>query len=255
MIARCVVFAAFVLSAAGMAQGAAPARFIPMLDPGDAIPPLRLVAQDGRAFGLDRLRGYAVVVSFIYTRCRDARMCPLVAAKFARMQGTIGVAKVRLLTITLDPGYDRPAVLARYGRAFGQDPRYWTLATGPQSTIDEFAARLGIATSSTAPGTIAHTEVAVVVAPDGRIARSIGGNTWTPAQLLDAARATLDGSPEPFAPLRTWLDSALERCGGGAIGLNGSQMLAIFALALGLAGYVFWRAFRPGHAHRAAPKT
>ena len=71
-----------------------------------------------------------MVVSFVYTRCRDARMCPLVAAKFARMQRQLRGTPIRLVTVTLDPGYDTPRVLARYGAAYGADPARWLLVTG-----------------------------------------------------------------------------------------------------------------------------
>src|SRR5450755_4786424 len=63
------------LSASATGSAAAAQRFIPLLQPGDAVPPIPLVAQDGRSFALENLHGKAVAVSFIYTRCGDARMC------------------------------------------------------------------------------------------------------------------------------------------------------------------------------------
>lgn len=229
---------ASVSAGAGAAQ-----RFIPLLQPGDAIPPIPLTAQNGRPFNLADLHGSAVAVSFIYTRCGDARMCPLVSAKFARAQSTIGSAPIRLLIVTLDPGYDTPAVLARYGRGFGQDPRYWTLATGSQATIDELAGRFGIATSVTRPGALVHTEAAVIVGPDGRIARAVYGNDWSPADIIGYARATLPGSDNRFVGVTAWLSNVMERCGAGGLALGGTAMLWILGLAMAAVGGAFWFAF------------
>jgi cytochrome oxidase Cu insertion factor (SCO1/SenC/PrrC family) len=237
------LFVALLASAA--ASAAAAERFIPLLGPGDLVPPIPLTAQDGRRFTLADLHGNAVAVSFIYTRCADPRMCPLVTAKFARAQTLTGAAPIRLVLLTLDPGFDTPPVLARYGRAFNQDARRWTLATGSPATTAELAERLGIAAAVTAPGTIVHTEAAVIIAPDGRIAQTVYGNDWTVDDLLGYARATLPASgSNPFSGLRAWLSSTMERCGGGNLALGGTAMLGVLLLFLALVGGAFWHAFR-----------
>ena len=243
MIRLLALFVALLACATDSA--AAAERFIPLLGPGDLIPPIPLTAGDGRLFTLADLHGSAVAVSFIYTRCPDPRMCPLVTAKFARAQARIGAAPIRLVLLTLDPAFDTPRVLARYGRAFNQDPRRWTLATGSPGTTAELAGRLGIATVVTAPGRIVHTEALVIVAPDGRIAQTVYGNEWTVDDLLSYAGATLPtSSSNPFAGLRAWLSSTMERCGGGNLALGGTEMVGLLVLFSTLIGGAFWRAFR-----------
>jgi cytochrome oxidase Cu insertion factor (SCO1/SenC/PrrC family) len=232
------------LSASATGSAAAAQRFIPLLQPGDAVPPIPLVAQDGRSFALENLHGKAVAVSFIYTRCGDARMCPLVAAKFARAQHAIGSAPIHLVLLTLDPSFDTPSALARYGRNLGQDPRLWTLATGSAASIDELAGRFGIATSVTTPGVIIHTEAAVIVAPDGRVARIVYGNDWSTDELIEFARASLSGGNDPFLAARAWLAAVAERCGVGGPALGGTAMFGLLALACAVAGSAFWFAFR-----------
>ena len=119
VVIRALTLAAVIACMGGAA--AAPVRYIPTLAAGDAIPTtLMLTTQNGRRFELSTFAGRAVLISFIYTRCRDARMCPLVAAKFATMQQSIGNEPIRLLLVTLDPAYDTPAVLASYGRRLGR---------------------------------------------------------------------------------------------------------------------------------------
>ncbi len=238
-----------ILAASMAASAPAAQRFIPLLEAGDAIPPIPLVGQDGRRFTLADWRGNAVAVSFIYTRCRDPRMCPLVAAKFARAQHGIGMLPIRLVVLTLDPRYDTPPVLARYGRDLGQDPRIWTLATGSPAMTGELAERLGISATGTEPGTFSHTEGLVILGPDGRIAQTTFGNGWSAADLIADATATLPGRSDPTGALRGWLSAAVERCGAAGLGPNGAAMLGILTVALSITGIAFWRAFGRPRAH------
>ncbi len=237
------IVASTVQATASERSGPPTERFVPVMQPGDAIPAIPLRAQDGRLFALANLRGSAIAVAFIYTRCRDARICPLVSAKFARAQSAIGSAPIHLVSLTLDPGFDTPGVLARYGRGFGQDPRYWTLATGAAASIDELAGRFGIAATVSEPGSIVHTEAAVIIGPDGRIARTIYGDAWSPADLIDYARATLPAGGDPWIAARAWLGGVMERCGAGGSGLSGTAMLWILGLAIASIGGGFWFAF------------
>ena len=219
----------------------AAATFVPTLVPGDTVPAIPLVDQSGHAFSVSDLRGSAVVLSFIYTRCADPRMCPLVSSKFARIQATAGTTPVRLLEITLDPGFDTPRVLRAYGHAFGQDPRRWTLATGAPGSIDELAARLSVATKWTAPGTLVHTESVIVLDRAGRIAQTIDGNAWTPGDVLAIARQAAGGTPSLAARIGLWLGAAIESCGGGTIGITALGGLALLLAAIGVSAATLFR--------------
>jgi protein SCO1/2 len=219
----------------------AAAAFVPTLQPGDTVPALPLVDSSGHAFSLEALRGNAVVVTFIYTRCADATMCPLVSSKFARLQSLIGTAPVKLVEITLDPQFDTPRVLRAYGAAHRQDPRRWTLATGAQGSIDDLATRLGIATRWTRPGTLVHTEAAIVLDRDGRIAQTIDGNAWTPPQLLAAALDAAGTRRAPLTQIALWLTGVIEACGGGGGSINVLEGLALLAIVAGAIGTVLFR--------------
>jgi cytochrome oxidase Cu insertion factor (SCO1/SenC/PrrC family) len=223
----------------------ATSAFVPLLHEGDAVPVLPLVDQSGRAFSFARYHGDAVVLSFIYTRCADPRMCPLVSAKFEQLQQRIGEAPIRLLELTLDPRFDTPAVLRRYGREFGQDPARWSLATGSPATLDELAARMGVASEWTKPGTLIHTEALIVLDGSGVVNRIIDGNTWTPDDVLALARAAAGERPAPLAQLTLWLTAAVERCGGGSGTLNVLEAFALFLALAAAIGVALLRSLRP----------
>jgi cytochrome oxidase Cu insertion factor (SCO1/SenC/PrrC family) len=219
--------------------------FVPLLGPGDTVPPVPLVDQAGHAFSIARLRGNAIVVNFMYTRCADPKMCPLVAAKFAAMQRRIGNAPIRLLELTLDPRFDTPAVLRRYGRAVGADPARWTLATGAPGALDEVAARLGIAGAWTRPGALVHTEAAIVLDRTGTIARIVDGNAWTAGDVLAIAREAAGVEPAPLARLVLWLTAAVQRCGGGSASINVLEGLGLFTFLAAAFAAAIRRSLRP----------
>jgi protein SCO1/2 len=160
-----------------------PPRVLP-LHVGDVVPDTPFVDQAGRPFRFSMLRGQDVVLAFIYTRCRDPRMCPLVSAHYNALQRTMGTRKLHLVEVTLDPSYDRPPVLARYAKAFGADARRWTLAVGDAEPTLDFAARFGVAVFPDPVAGLIHTENTVEIDPAGRIRNMIPDAAWQPAQIL-----------------------------------------------------------------------
>lgn len=225
-----------------------PRPFVPVLREGDAVPAYRLLDQRGRAFSFADSGGRATIVSFISTRCTDT--CPLVMAKFVRMQGVLRGVPVRLVTMTVDPAVDTPAVLARYGRAYGADPSRWLLVAGPAARIRDLTARFGVATQRARDGTLEHTEAAVVLDRRGRLTKIVDGSTWLPDDLAADGEQAAGASGSPLRAVRTWLaGSASALCGGrGATPLSVGSGLIILAVLLAAVAAAFRRAFRTGPA-------
>ena len=218
-------------------------RYVPELQRGDTVPNFALVDQRGQALSLSRFRGQVLVLSFIYTRCRDATMCSLVSAKYARLQRMLGREPIHLMEATLDPTYDSPEVLARYGEAFGADGARWTLATGEASTVADLAARAGIVTTYTPRGII-HSEAVLILDRDGRLAQIIGGNRWSAEELLSEARASLGTAPNPLARMWLSLDTGVAAVCGGSSGITTATALTIFAVVLIFASALLRRLLR-----------
>ena len=225
---------------------AAQRPFVPVLREGDAVPSTALLDQRGRPFSFATTNGRTTIVSFVYTRCGDAQMCPLVAAKFARMQRELRGTPIRLVTVTLDPAYDTPAVLTRYGAAYGAEPAVWTFVTGATAAVDDVAGRLGIVVERPRPGLILHTEAAIVIDAGGRVARFIDGAAWLPDDVLGAARQVAAIPDNPLNRMRLWLaSSASALCGGrGATPLSVGAGLALLVAVTVVFSAVIVRAFR-----------
>jgi len=75
-----------------------------------------------------------IALNFIFTTCTT--ICPVMTATFAQMQRQLGDAadKVRLISISIDPEYDRPDVLKAYAEKFNAGGN-WTFLTGDGNDI------------------------------------------------------------------------------------------------------------------------
>ena len=228
-----------------LTESQSPFRRVSRLAIGDPVPAGKFVDQTGRPFTMTDLRGNDVILSFIYTRCQDARMCPLISAKFRQLQQKIGTRPIRLVELSLDPAFDRPAVLARYGRTFGADPRHWSLVTGATEPVLDFAARFGINAFPDTPLNIIHNEATVLIGPDGRVAQIISETSWLPDELLAQIDAAHGRSANPVARLNLWLSStAVALCGNGVSSFSGfTDLLVVVVIVLALA-YAMYRLAR-----------
>jgi cytochrome oxidase Cu insertion factor (SCO1/SenC/PrrC family) len=56
----------------------------------------------------------------------------------AQLQSALtGDSRVQLVSFTVDPRHDTPAILAAYAGRLGADPRRWWFLTGPEKPLDD----------------------------------------------------------------------------------------------------------------------
>ncbi|MGK4006296.1 SCO family protein [Sorangium sp. So ce1036] len=103
-----------------------------------------LVDQHGRPhrFYAGLLRGRKVLINFAFTSCKGA--CPAMTANLARVQALLRARgeRVTILTITVDPENDTPAVLKRYAARF-KAGEGWYFLTGTPANVAAVLRRLG----------------------------------------------------------------------------------------------------------------
>lgn len=156
---------------------------------GVELPDVKLVNQDGRPLSPAQFKGRSLVVNFIYTRCPLPDQCPLLSANFARLNSAIladeGLRKrVHLLSVTLDPEYDKPAVLKGYGGTYaGGKFGNWDFATGDPAEVRRFAEFFGL-TYKAEGDQVIHSLRTAVVTPDGKLFKIYRGNEWKPDEVL-----------------------------------------------------------------------
>jgi protein SCO1/2 len=166
------------------------------LRPGDVVPDTSFVDEAGAVRRLQDWRGHRVALTFIYTRCPVPDFCPLMNRNFASVQDALrqrqDLADVRLLSVTLDPAYDRPAILAAHAKVFKANPAIWSFLTGDEKELATFAGHFGIyiEPDKENPGQIIHSLRTAVIGVDGTLAHNTSGNEWTPTELLAQIAAT-----------------------------------------------------------------
>jgi protein SCO1/2 len=157
---------------------------------GAAVPDFALTDQAGRAVRLSDFRGRVVAIDFIYTRCPLPDVCPRLSANFAWVARRVAAADVTLLSITLDPLYDRPQVLASYARRYQADGDRWRFLTGSTEQIRDVAGLFGLV-YWTEEGSLSHTVATAVISRDGKLSARIAGSQYRPEQLRDLLQSEL----------------------------------------------------------------
>ena len=181
---------------------------------GEYAPAPELQDERGAPFSLRDLRGQSVVMAFVYTRCADARECPLISSRFHALQDKMRGTATHLVEVTLDPAYDRPAILTRYGRTYGEDPSRWTFVTGRPDAVLDFAAQFDVTAFPDERVGLIHPERTVILDRYGAIRELIDEGAWTPDEIV-AASATRRTAR--FQSIRASRSLALV---GGRVGLR-----------------------------------
>jgi len=169
-----------------------------LLKEGEVVPDHALIDQTRAARPMGSLRGHRVALTFIYTRCPMPDFCPLMDKQFAQVQEEVSktpeLADVRLVSATLDPEFDTPAVLAQHAKKLGADPRIWYFMTGDRDAVLAFAKRFGVITEPGEPAApVVHNLRTAVIDSQGRLVKAYSGSAWSPAELV----ADLKAAPAP----------------------------------------------------------
>jgi len=139
-----------------------------------------LVDQQERPFTPETLRGKVWVAGFVFTSCPST--CPAVTRAMQDLRARFDRTDVdvEMVSFTVDPKTDTPAVLRAYAEQVGADPEHWRFVTGEPARVvalvrDGF--KLGIGDPEPAAnGTpdaplydIAHSTKLALVDPDGNV--------------------------------------------------------------------------------------
>jgi protein SCO1/2 len=147
---------------------------------GEKIPEFALYDQEGRVVQSGRFHGKLVMINFIFSRCPVATMCPAATLKMQQVQQLARAAKVpnlELVSITLDPAYDTPAVLKEYAATRGIDTTNFSFLTGPESAIKDLLTQFGIIAEFDG-NLLKHTLSTLLVDANGRIIHRADGSAW-----------------------------------------------------------------------------
>ncbi len=210
---------------------------------GDRLPDMALVDQRGAPYALGHPDGKTLLLSFVFTRCPDETVCPAISGKFHYLQEHLDPAKFHLAEVTLDPSFDSPPVLARYGAKFGANAARWSLLTGRASDVKDLMDSFGLSSIEDGSANFIHDDDLAIVGPDGRIEDIIPTAGWDPNDAIAQAREAAGLSSNPFRRLElASVAGIVALCGGSRS--TGLVILesAVFLLGVAILGgiLVWW---------------
>jgi protein SCO1/2 len=97
------------------------------------VPPFQLIDQNGQPFGSQQLLGKIWIADFVYSNCPGP--CPMISSRMSETQKPLRETDVQLVSFSVDPQHDTPAVLREYAARLHAQPGRWHFLTGDKETI------------------------------------------------------------------------------------------------------------------------
>lgn len=160
--------------------------------PGQDIPDIELVNQDGQTVHLLGFHGQTILLTFIYTRCPMPNFCPRLSSLFASVNRELAKSpkeyeRAQLLSVSIDPKYDTPPILRKYGLAYlNEDPKgfaHWQFTAPSAENLRKLADAFGLLYEED-DNQISHTMSTVLIGPDGKLAKTWITSDWTVAEAI-----------------------------------------------------------------------
>lgn len=131
------------------------------------VPDFTLTDQTNQPFqSASTLRGKLWIADFIFTNCPGP--CPRMSAQMHQIATALhGLKDLRLVSFTVDPARDTPAVLAKYAERYQAEPGVWYFLTGSQATLNNLARNVFML--GNVNGDLQHSTRFVLIDREGRI--------------------------------------------------------------------------------------
>ncbi len=154
-----------------------------------------LLDHEGKVFRLRDLRGHAVLLDFIFTRCTGP--CPILTTAHARLQRKIPddlAERTRFVSVSIDPLYDTPRRLRAYAETRGADLDTWWFLTGSPEDVKKVLSDYYMAAGKNPDGTLIHTVATYLIDPHGMVAQRYVGLDHSEERVLADLRSILKPS-------------------------------------------------------------
>ena len=161
------------------------------MKPGDVLPDYEFTGEDGKPLHFSDFKGSAVAFTFFFTSCPLPEFCPRMNKNFAEARDILrkqpgAPANWELLSISFDPDFDKPEMLAGYGNFYrSNDTNRWRFTVASTNTLAGLAPSVDLNFWREA-GSISHNLRTVVLDPNRKFFCQFDGNSWTPEELAAA---------------------------------------------------------------------
>ena len=164
----------------------------------DLMPPMALWNQNGKLVFKKDFLGSPLAINFIFTRCRNAQMCPASTQCMKRLAEELDkypqLTNVKLISFSFDPQNDSPGILNTYAAGYGINSSRHNFLTGDPNQIKDLMRHYGILTTQS-DGTIVHNAALIIVSPEGRIIQRREGAQFDPVDIAEYFKTLNQVSP------------------------------------------------------------
>jgi protein SCO1/2 len=154
--------------------------------PSKPAPPLALEDSRGHEVDIDRFRGEAVLVTFIYSNCPD--VCPLIVGNLRTAQSELGpdAKDLQVIAVSADPEGDTPRAVNTFLRERGMTGRMKYLV-GSRPQLEKVWSDWGIVSRTSPKGNdpdlVEHSALVYGISAGGRIT-TLYPTEFKPAQIV-----------------------------------------------------------------------
>ena len=172
-------------------------RTVRELNVGELVPDMEWTTQRGEKVQMHDLRGRALAITFIYSRCPLPTYCPLMNRNFSTARTLLKQLGTQenwhLISLSLDAAHDTPAMLAEYAKIHQADEKHWCFATATEPDLRRLGDAVGLEYQRNG-AQINHNLRTVVIDVNGRITHIFRGNSWKPQELAAELRRAMHPS-------------------------------------------------------------
>ena len=155
---------------------------------------LQVAVEDqlGEITGLDRYKGQPVLLTMFYTSC--PHVCPMLISTIKLTESKLSVeerARLRVLTISIDPERDTPENLHQVFQRHSVDSGRWSMVRPKPGDVRKIAGVLGIKYKQLPDGEFSHTTRIILLDRDGTQVASTDQLGRPDEVFLEAIRTSL----------------------------------------------------------------
>lgn len=135
------------------------------------VPKFELINQDNVKISNDFYKGKVYVLEFFFATCPS--ICPKMNANMVTLQNTFfGNPNFGIVSITIDPIHDTPAVLKEHGKLLGAKSANWNFLTGDKEYIYNLSNKgfnIYVGENSKVQGGFEHSGLFALIDKNGNI--------------------------------------------------------------------------------------
>ena len=152
---------------------------------------IELTDQDGKTFTLHDLKGETVLVNFMFAGCTS--ICPVQTVGLRRVHNEMKLDsekdRIKILSISIAPLSDTPALLKQFAQRFEIDKPSWRFAVTSQALTDELSEQFGVGVKPLEGDQLDHRSLLYLINHKGVMIQQYRGNVVDVERLKTELRA------------------------------------------------------------------